>query len=88
LIKQQSKIYTDQLRQHYENYFGISGQKLISEKGPKEKLDQDFYVLGFKPNDRHDFWTYCSVGMSIARQDDNLLKYLFFHQDKTSLKWS
>ncbi len=78
LIKQQSKIYTDQLRQHYEEYFGISGQQLILENGPKEKLDQDFYVLEFKPNDRHDFWAYCSVGMSLVREDDNLIEVFVF----------
>ncbi len=68
MIEQQSKTYTDKLRKHYEDYFGISGQRLILVKGPKEKLHNDFYVLEFKPNDRHDFWTYFSVGMSLDQK--------------------
>jgi hypothetical protein len=70
--------YINQLHKHYETYFGIKGNKLIHDKGPEEKLNTDFYVLEFKPNDRHDFWTYCSVGMSIDRKDDNLIEVFVF----------
>ena len=69
-----SKTYTEKLRRHYEDYFGVSGRKLTLESGPKEKLHQDFYVLEFKPNDRHNFWIYCSVGMSLNRNDENLIE--------------
>lgn len=78
LTEQESKMYTDKLRQHYEDYFGVSGKRLILEKGPKEKLHQDFYVLEFKPNNRYDFWTYCSVGMSLDRQDNHLIEVFVF----------
>jgi hypothetical protein len=73
-MDRKNNTYTGQLRQHYENYFGISGQRLTWKKGSKEKLHSDFYVLEFKPNDRHNFWIYCSVGMSLDRSDDNLIE--------------
>ena len=81
-------LYTAKLRLHYESYFGISGQLLNLEKGPKEKLNSDFYVLEFKPNHRHNFWTYCSVGMSLDRQDDNLIELFVFSptQDKEQVE--
>jgi hypothetical protein len=81
LTDNQTKLYTDKLRKHYEDYFGISGQRLILEKGPKDKLHPDFFVLEFKPNKRHDFWTYCTVGMSLDRQDENLIE-LFVHSPR------
>ena len=71
-------IYTNELQKHYETYFGITGNKLILKKGPNEKLHSDFYVLEFEPNDRHGFWTYCSVGMSLDREDDNLIEVFVF----------
>jgi hypothetical protein len=88
LTEQPTKLFTDKLRQHYENYFGISGKRLILETGPKEKLHPDFYVLEFKPNNRHDFWAYCSVGMSLDRQDGNLIEVFIFspRQDKAHVE--
>jgi hypothetical protein len=88
LTEQQSKAYTEQLQKHYEDYFGISGKQLILEKGPTEKLHNNFYVLEFKPNKIHDFWTYCSVGMSLNRHDDNLIEVFVFspRQDISQLE--
>ena len=77
--------FTELLQKHYEDYFGICGQKLILEFGPKEKLHEEFYVLEFQPNQRHKFWTYCSVGMSLSREDDNLIEVFINspYQDKS-----
>jgi hypothetical protein len=82
------KAYTDLLRSHYENYFGISGTKLILDKGPNEKLHPDFYVLEFKPNDRHDFWVYCSVGMSLDMKEIDPIELFLFspRQDKAHIE--
>ena len=84
----EQETYTTNLRKHYENYFGITGQKLILEKGPKDKLHPDFYVLEFKPNERHAFWIYCSVGMSLDRQDDSLIEVFVFspRQDEAQVE--
>ncbi|MCW3466736.1 suppressor of fused domain protein [Chitinophaga nivalis] len=57
-------MYTDQLHQHYEAYFGIPGKKITWDKGPLEKLHPDFYLLVFPPNSRQSLYTYCTVGMS------------------------
>jgi hypothetical protein len=78
MTEQQSTVYTQQLQKHYENYFGISGNRLILENGPKEKLHPDFYVLEFGPNKQHNCWVYCSVGMSLERDDDNLIEIFVF----------
>jgi len=82
------KKYTDKLRQHYEKYFGTIGAKLILETGPKEKLHPSFYVLEFKPNAKHDFWVYCSVGMSLDRDDSNLIELFVYspRQDKAQVE--
>jgi hypothetical protein len=48
-----SKTYIDNLQKHYENYFGISRQKLSWQLGQTEKLHKDFYIF------------YAIVGMQI-----------------------
>jgi hypothetical protein len=73
-----SKNYTAKLRQHYETYFGLTGKKLTLDKGPKEKLHTDFFVLEFPPNQKHDTFCYCTVGMSADRVDDNLLELVIY----------
>lgn len=88
MTEQQSTAYTQQLQKHYENHFGISGNQLILDKGPKEKLHPDFYVLEFGPNKQHNCWVYCSVGMSLEREDDNLIEIFVFspHQDAAQVE--
>ncbi|TSJ38646.1 suppressor of fused domain protein [Mucilaginibacter corticis] len=56
--------YTITLRKHYEDHFGIVGNKLRWSIDPHKKLDPFFHVLEFPPNPKHNMWTYCSVGMS------------------------
>ncbi|HEY1870377.1 MAG TPA: suppressor of fused domain protein [Chitinophagaceae bacterium] len=73
-----SKSYTEQLQQHYEFYFGSVGRKKILDKGPKEKLHPEFFVLEFPPNQKHDFYSYCTVGMSVDRLDDNLTELIVY----------
>ncbi|WP_207421168.1 suppressor of fused domain protein [Desertivirga brevis] len=73
-----TSTFTTSLRNHYENYFGIEGIPRLLKKGPTEKLHPDFYVLEFRPNARHHYWTYCTVGMSVGRIDDNLIELFVF----------
>lgn len=73
-----SELFTRKLQKHYEDHFGIKGTPRLLEKGPKEKLHSQFYILEFKPNPRHQFWTYCTVGMSLERTDDNLIELFVF----------
>lgn len=71
--------YIAELEIHYQKYFGIKGNKLILHKGPKEKLHAGFYVLEVPPNERHNgMYTYCTVGMSADRMDDNLIELFVF----------
>ena len=71
---QLSNSYTTQLSQHYTSYFGIPGHQRRLNSGPLEKLHPNFYVLEFAPNPRHNCWIYCSVGMSLDREDDCLIE--------------
>ncbi|RBL92919.1 suppressor of fused domain protein [Chitinophaga flava] len=73
-----SRQYINQLEQHYQQYFGVEGRKNILDKGPKEKLHPDFYVLEIPPNSRHNAFVYCTVGMSADRMDDNLIELFVF----------
>jgi Suppressor of fused protein (SUFU) len=73
-----SKKYIDTLLQHFERYFGKSGKKIRLEYGPKEKLNPDFYVLEILPNDRHNMFCYCTVGMSADRLDENLIELVLY----------
>jgi hypothetical protein len=73
-----AKSYTDQLRRHFELYFGLTGKQLILDAGPKEKLHPDFVVLEFPPNSRHNMFSYCTVGMSCDRLDDNRIELLIY----------
>jgi Suppressor of fused protein (SUFU) len=84
----ENKLYTDKLRLHYEVYFGIAGQKLNHKIGPIERLHPDFYILEFQPNERYNFWIYCTVGMSLDREDDNLIELFIFspRQDMNQLE--
>ncbi|OWP62152.1 hypothetical protein CDA63_15575 [Hymenobacter amundsenii] len=57
--------YTETCRQHYEEYFGQLGRKIIWSKGPVGKLHPYFYVIEFAPSEAHETWRYCTVGMSL-----------------------
>lgn len=70
--------YTAALQQHFEAYFGVKGDKLIWEFGPKEKLHPDFYILQIKPNEIHNMWAYCTVGMSLKRNDEDLIELIVY----------
>jgi hypothetical protein len=78
-----SKKYIDNLINHYEQYFGVSGERLRMNKGPMEKLHKDFFILKFPPNNMHSMYCYCTVGMSVDRLDVNLIE-LFIYSTKES----
>lgn len=82
------KQYTDALRRHYESFYGIAGNKLTWDKGPTNKLHPDFYILEFGPSKRHQMWTYATVGMSLDRNDDNLIELITYskNQDKSRIE--
>ena len=73
-----SKEYSDNLRTHFEDYFGKAGKQLRLEYGPQEKLHSDFCVLEIAPNIRHSMFCYCTVGMSVDRLDENLIELVLY----------
>ncbi|MEN5059003.1 suppressor of fused domain protein [Sphingobacterium kitahiroshimense] len=78
-------VYIDKLKRHYEQYFGISGIVHKIDKGPINKLDPEFFILEFPPNQIHNMYTYCTVGMSLNRWDENLIELFIYAAEKNSL---
>lgn len=74
--------YTSSLQRHYEDHFGTKGNKTVWNLDPHKKMHPDFYILEFAPNERHNMWTYCTVGMSLDRKDDNLIELFIFSPKK------
>jgi hypothetical protein len=56
--------YTQDLNLHYERHFGTKGTKHVWPEDPHQKMYSEFYVLAFAPNNIHQMWVYCTVGMS------------------------
>ncbi|KIC95950.1 suppressor of fused domain protein [Flavihumibacter solisilvae] len=73
-----SRTYIDKLQLHFESYFGVTGKALTLDKGPKEKLHSEFFILEIPPNKRHGMFCYCSVGMSADRIDDNKVELVVY----------
>ena len=73
-----NKEYFEKLKRHFENYFKIKGQKITWNKGPHEKLHPEFYILEFSPNQIHEFWIYCTIGMSADYSEENLVELFIF----------
>jgi hypothetical protein len=76
--KNAAKLYVERLYMHYTRYFSESGRRLVLDAGPKEKLHEEFYVLEIPPNGKHSMYTYCTVGMSCDRTDDNLVELFVY----------
>ncbi|MBN8852874.1 MAG: hypothetical protein BGO55_14935 [Sphingobacteriales bacterium 50-39] len=76
--KNAAKLYVEGLYMHYTSYFSEPGSRLVLGEGPKEKLHEEFYVLEIPPNGKHNMYTYCTVGMSCDRTDDNLIELFVY----------
>lgn len=76
------KTYTDELKQHYESFYRVVGNKVTWDKGPTHKLCPEFFILEFGPSKRHQMWTYATVGMSLDRNDDNLIELITYSREK------
>jgi hypothetical protein len=74
--------YTDELRKHYESFYGVAGHKTVWDKGPTHKLHPEFFVLEFGPSIRHQMWTYTTVGMSLDGDDENLIELITYSKER------
>ena len=72
------KTYTSALHKHYKKYFGTSGTVKQWSNGPQHKLHSDFFILEVEPNQVHNMWAYLTVGMSLERNDDNLIELFVY----------
>jgi hypothetical protein len=73
-----TKEYTEKLILHYESYFGAKGIKQDAVKDPEGKLHQSFSIYLIPPNSIHEFFCYCTVGMSADRLDENLVELVLY----------
>lgn len=76
------KKYTNELRRHYESFYGVAGSKMTLDKGPTNKLHPEFFILELEPSKRHQMWTYATVGMSLDRDDDNLIELITYSKER------
>jgi hypothetical protein len=76
------KKYTDELRRHYESFYGVGSNKLTWDKGPTRKLHPEFFILEFGPSERHQMWTYATIGMSLDRDDENLIELITYSKGR------
>lgn len=67
----------DLIIEHYEKNWCNSPQIYLWDKGPIEKLDHEFRVLEFSPNDQRDMWTYATVGFCKASDSQKVELHLF-----------
>ena len=74
--------YTDELRLHYESFYGVASNRITLDNGPTHKLHPDFFILEFGPSKRHHMWTYATVGMSLDRDDDNLIELITYSKER------
>lgn len=72
-----TRAYTSWLQRHYEDHFNMDG---IPHTLPdiNKRLHKDFFVLEIPPNRRRNMYTYCTVGMSCDRLDDNLIEMFVY----------
>ncbi len=71
-------MYHILLQKHYENHFKAKGTKRVWKIDPHRKLSQEFHVLEFPPGKVHKAWTYCTIGMSAERTDNNLIEIVLY----------
>ncbi|MCB2409865.1 suppressor of fused domain protein [Hymenobacter lucidus] len=78
--------YITKCKEHYARFFGPESTVRHLEAGPREKLHPTFFVLEFPPDQVHDFWIYSTVGMSLDREDTNLIElFIYSPQQDASL---
>ena len=70
--------YSEKLYTHYKNHFGVSGEKIIPDFGSVEKLHPEFHVLRFKTDPNQNIFCYCTIGMSLDRNDSNLIELFVY----------
>jgi hypothetical protein len=74
------------LQNHFECKWEVEGVRSKWKKGPVHKLHKDFSVIEFPPGSVHNLWIYSTLGMSLARKEDNIIElHLFSNKQDDSL---
>ncbi len=70
-----SSNQVEQIREHYQNFFGASIKEIFHTKGPAYKLPEGFRVLLFQKDSKTNVFTTC--GMSFGNVDNPLELHLY-----------
>ncbi len=70
--------YIPKLREHYEQFYGVRGNILHWQHGSTGKLHEQFFILELPHNNKHEMWTYATVGMSAEREDEDLVELIVY----------
>lgn len=73
------------LKQHLEMNWGRSTGEQLKIPDPNGKMGKDFSVLEFPPSDKHDFWIYSTLGMSIDNPEDLIELHVFSQQRDSTI---
>ncbi|OON67601.1 suppressor of fused domain protein [Hymenobacter sp. CRA2] len=75
----------EHLQRHLEGQWQAPGRRIRWEQGPTSKLHPDFRVVEFEPGDKHDFWIYSTLGMSLDLEGRPIELHLFAPQQNLNL---
>lgn len=70
-------IYTNLLKAHYASIWGNDFKERTWDKGPVNKLGDEFAILEFAPTDKREMWTYATVAMSSFRHKSPVELHMF-----------
>jgi hypothetical protein len=54
------------LQKHLESNWGANPATLKLLQDPNGRMSDEFKILEFSPNERHSYWIYSTLGMSLG----------------------
>lgn len=75
----------DLVIEHYKKMWTNEPQVYLWDKGPIQKLNYEFRVLEFPPNEQRDMWTYATVGFCNISDLQKLELHLFSSKKDESI---
>lgn len=64
--------YKESILKHYRKFWVDEGKALHWERGPVDKLPEDFCILEFQPTAERDMWTYATCCLSQPGEEQGL----------------
>ena len=78
--------YRKEILKHYGSVWNLSEYYFINlEEGPMKEFDPNFTVLVIPLNEKREFWTYATLGMSNSKIEPYIEFHLFGENEDDSL---